>query len=81
MGLGDKLFPNVDNKIEATSFSDFMDGNWFFELIKKILNNFLAVSIEGLPKNYFLFWNQFILSALENIFCFHLRINLFYDRL
>ena len=74
MGLGDKLFPNVDNKIEATSFSDFMDGNWFFELIKKILNNFLAVSIEGLPKNYFLQYMINILITAILVFMFDILL-------
>lgn len=69
-GLGDKLFPDVDDKIGVSSFNDFIRGNWFFELIKKILNNFLAVSIEGLPDNYFIHYVINILITAALIFMF-----------
>lgn len=56
IGLGDKLFPEVDNEIGVDSVSDFFEGNWAKEILKKIFNRFLAISIEGLPDNYFIWY-------------------------
>lgn len=74
-GLGDKLFPDVSNEISITSASDFIEFNWVKELIKKILNNFMSVSIEGLPDNYFINYmiNIFITAVLIFMFDVMLR--------
>ncbi|MDR2078068.1 MAG: type IV secretion system protein, partial [Rickettsiales bacterium] len=55
-GLGDLLFPKVDDEVAVDGVKDFFEFNWLKELIKKILNNFIAIIREGMPENFFMYY-------------------------
>lgn len=68
-GLGDYLFPEVDNTISVDSVSDFVNMNWLQEAIKTLLNNFVTVEQQGIPDSFFF---DYILKIVTAFILIHL---------
>ncbi len=79
IGLGSYLMPNVDDEISVDGFVDFFKGSWLKELIKKILNNFIAAKIDTLPNNWFLFYCINITLTFLAVYMFDIMTKSFMD--